>query len=198
MRKLIMAAVAVAALVVPAASMASVNVDANGVGTIGKGDVQTALGFSNDNTFQAGANGISFSLAPNKVDYFARGMECGVVGSNGAFDMSTIHSFDADLGNVGTQARTPSITVLKSGAGKVTGYTANGVTTGASTIDWSKASAAIGNWSSACATAFPGERFAGWVDPSNVFGTGVVPATDNTLLVSGNGHTNVALPNTLS
>jgi len=51
MRKLIILAASIAALAIPAAGIASVAVDANGVGFVGKGDVQTALGYKNNNDF---------------------------------------------------------------------------------------------------------------------------------------------------
>ncbi len=46
MRKLIILAASVIALAVPTAALASVAVDANGVGSVGKGDVQSALGLN--------------------------------------------------------------------------------------------------------------------------------------------------------
>ena len=46
MRKLIIIAASLAALAIPTAAIASVAVD-NGVGSVGKGDVQTALGWNN-------------------------------------------------------------------------------------------------------------------------------------------------------
>ena len=49
MTKYIVAIAALVALAVPTAAMASVAVDANGVGFVGKGDVQSALGW-NDGT----------------------------------------------------------------------------------------------------------------------------------------------------
>ena len=47
MRKLIIIAASIAALAVPATAFASVNVDANGNGYVGKGDVQSALKWNN-------------------------------------------------------------------------------------------------------------------------------------------------------
>ena len=46
MRKFIILAVSIAALAIPTAAMANVAVD-NGVGFVGKGDVQSALGWNN-------------------------------------------------------------------------------------------------------------------------------------------------------
>jgi hypothetical protein len=48
MRKFIIAAVALVALVVPTAAVASVAVDATGNGVVGKGDVQSALSWNNE------------------------------------------------------------------------------------------------------------------------------------------------------
>ena len=47
MRKLIIIAASIAALAVPATAFASVSVDANGNGDVGKGDVQSALKWNN-------------------------------------------------------------------------------------------------------------------------------------------------------
>jgi hypothetical protein len=52
MRKLIIIAASLAALAIPTAAMASVAVDANGSGFVGKGDVQTALDLDNDAAMQ--------------------------------------------------------------------------------------------------------------------------------------------------
>ena len=55
MRKFITAGMAVAMLAIPAAASASVNVNDAGVGTVGKGDVQSVLGF-NDAEMQSAWN----------------------------------------------------------------------------------------------------------------------------------------------
>ena len=52
MKKVIITGAALAALAVPAAAGASVNVNDQGVGFVGKGDVQTALGGINDQALQ--------------------------------------------------------------------------------------------------------------------------------------------------
>ena len=53
MRKFIILAAALVALVVPTAAMAVVAVDATtGYGVVGKGDVQDALGLANDEAMQ--------------------------------------------------------------------------------------------------------------------------------------------------
>jgi hypothetical protein len=52
MRKLIIIAASLVALAIPTAAMASVAVDTNGYGVVGKGDVQTALGLGNDAAMQ--------------------------------------------------------------------------------------------------------------------------------------------------
>jgi len=64
MRKLIIIAASLAALAIPTAAMASVAVDSNGNGFVGKGDVQTALGYANDGAFQA-ANPASATFTIN-------------------------------------------------------------------------------------------------------------------------------------
>ena len=53
MRKLIILGISIAALAIPATALATVAVDASGNGFVGKGDVQTALGYKTDAPFQA-------------------------------------------------------------------------------------------------------------------------------------------------
>ena len=60
MRKLIIIAASLAALAIPAAAMATVGVDANGTGLVGKGDVQTALGWNNT-AFDTNAGSVAFT-----------------------------------------------------------------------------------------------------------------------------------------
>jgi hypothetical protein len=69
MRKLIILAASIAALAVPTAAMASVAVDANGYGSVGKGDVQTALGGLTDAQMQTmhKADGVKFTTSYNRV-----------------------------------------------------------------------------------------------------------------------------------
>src|SRR6476660_6780056 len=51
---------ALAALATAAVASAGVDVDASGNGFVGKGDVQTALGYKTDGAFQADAAGVKF------------------------------------------------------------------------------------------------------------------------------------------
>ena len=64
MRKFIILAISLMALAIPTAALASVAVDGNGVGFVGKGDVQTALGYANDAAIQQAVKEgkITFSL----------------------------------------------------------------------------------------------------------------------------------------
>jgi hypothetical protein len=65
------AATAITAILVTAgAANASVNVDADGVGTVDKGDVQTALGWNNGD-FDKGVSSLKFAAEAEKlvVDY---------------------------------------------------------------------------------------------------------------------------------
>ena len=77
MRKIIITAAAIAALVVPTAAMASVAVDTNGFGSVGKGDVQTALNLKNDAAMQDlfQKDGIKFSAIVGYVSDYE--MTCG-------------------------------------------------------------------------------------------------------------------------
>ena len=52
MRKLIILGISIAALAIPATALATVAVDSSGNGFVGKGDVQTALGYHNDAAIQ--------------------------------------------------------------------------------------------------------------------------------------------------
>src|SRR6476661_5999560 len=65
MRKLIIIAASIAALAIPAAALANVAVD-NGVGFVGKGDVQTALGWNNA-AFDKGVASLKFTVSGEKV-----------------------------------------------------------------------------------------------------------------------------------
>jgi len=64
MRKLIILGISIAALAIPATALATVAVDASGNGFVGKGDVQTALGYKTDAPFQA-ANPASATFTIN-------------------------------------------------------------------------------------------------------------------------------------
>jgi hypothetical protein len=70
MKKYIVAIAAIAALAVPTAAMAVVAVDSTGVGTVGKGDVQDALGLTNDAAMQDlfKSGGVKFTTSYTKVD----------------------------------------------------------------------------------------------------------------------------------
>jgi hypothetical protein len=65
MRKFIISGMAVARLAIPAAASASVSVD-NGVGTVGKGDVQSVLGWNNA-AFDKGVGTLKFTASAEKV-----------------------------------------------------------------------------------------------------------------------------------
>jgi hypothetical protein len=163
---------------------AAVNVNDGGVGTVGKGDVQTALGYKNDAAFQAdaAAGKITFSLKSDQINVYAdiKCSEANIMQPGDPF--TEVHNL---LGSYSTP-RTPIVKALTNGAGKVTGYVASGITTGTQTgsLDWSL-------WSK-CPT---GQHFMGWlVDPSNAFHNETVPGSP--VLQVSNGSTTVALPNT--
>jgi hypothetical protein len=108
MRKLLIIAGAVAALAVPSAAMAAVTYDDARVGSVGKGDVQNALGL-NDAAMQTTA--VTFT---NKaVSQIEMAWAC----SNGD-QHSLIYSF--------TTVRPIASTPLKNPQGKVTGWTLDG------------------------------------------------------------------------
>jgi hypothetical protein len=70
MRKLIIIAASLAALAIPAAAFASVAVDANGNGLVGKGDVQTVLGWNNA-AFDANAGSVEFTQKSVTSNHYA-------------------------------------------------------------------------------------------------------------------------------
>jgi hypothetical protein len=123
--KFIVVAGALAALAVPSVASANVAVDSNGVGSVGKGDVQTALGYANDAAFQADASKITFSNGTD-TDTLIAHAKCGDF-SKGYSTPDDQIDVDVNSGTI-TTTRTPNVTVLKNGGGKVTGYTVNGVT----------------------------------------------------------------------
>jgi hypothetical protein len=188
MRKLIIAAVAIAALAIPTFAMANVVVNPDGTTSIGKGDVQTALGYGNGNdaAFQADAKAgnITFSLAPDTVHYVATHY-CSAqnVWQPGDPPMDIVQS---DMGTIGTVTNTPIVTP-KISNGKVTGYLQTGVTTSASLLDYSKID--YNKWS----TCPAGEHFMGWIDPqANPFSTVTVPGSS--ILTVSNGVKTAELP----
>jgi hypothetical protein len=184
--KYIVAAGAIAALAVPSVASATVSVDANGFGSIGKGDVQTALGYANDAAFQNDAKNITFSLAPSTVHYVATHY-CSAQSMWSPGD-PPMDQYQSDMGTIGTVSNTPNVQATKSGAGKVTGYVATGITTAASPLDYSQI-----DWSK-WSTCPAGEHFMGWIDPANAFSTVTVPGSS--VLQVSNGLRTVALPNT--
>jgi hypothetical protein len=170
MKRLIalLAALATVALIGTAVAMANVVVNPDGTTSIGKGDVQNALGYANDPAFQADAKNITFSLAPSTVHYVATHY-CTAqnVWQPGDPPMDIVQS---DMGTIGTVSNTPNVTV-KSNGGKVTGYLQTGVTSAASALDYSQI-----DWSK-WSTCPAGEHFMGWIDPSNAFSTVTVPGS---------------------
>jgi hypothetical protein len=189
MKKLVVlfAALATVALIGTAAAMANVVVNPDGTTSIGKGDVQNALGYANDPAFQADAANITFSLAPSTVHYVATHY-CSTqnVWQPGDPPMDIVQS---DMGTIGTVTNTPNVQALKNGSGKVTGYLETGVTPGVSALDYSKI-----DWSK-WSTCPAGEHFMGWIDPSNAFSTVTVPGSSILQVSSPNSpNKTAALP----
>ena len=188
MRKLIIIAASIAALAIPTAAMASVAVDGNGVGFVGKGDVQTALGYANDAAFQKDASKTTFTAA-SSTTIMVVGVKCSTFpgGVSMPEDQHVLAPFSIGHGEgtVTTIKASPKIS-----GGKVTGYNLTGIgnPTGAattpSTLDFSKILTPT--------TCPEGEHFAGWVDPSHIFN--YVPTVSD--LTVSNGTKTVALPNT--
>src|SRR5580765_6225034 len=129
MNRIIKITVLAVVAVLATAAVANASVTANADGTsIGKGDVQTALGYHNDAAFQADAQAgkITFSYGSDVTQMIAD-IKCSaanIMGPDDPFD--TAH-------NVVSSTVTPhgaNVTALKNNQGKVTGYTATGITSG--------------------------------------------------------------------
>ena len=122
MRKIIITGTALAMLAIPAAASASVNVNDAGVGTVGKGDVQTALGWNNA-AFDKGVGTLKFTASAEKIiaDYK---MSC-FNGSTGAIDAEVSHTIISQPGTA-TFTATP---IYNAGNGKqITGFNLTGQT----------------------------------------------------------------------
>jgi hypothetical protein len=148
MRKLFIIAASIAALAIPTVAFASVSVDASGNGFVGKGDVQTALGYKNDAAFQADhPETATFTIDGNATDVF---MDVNCQKLDG-----TVHEIVVPLGYYAWDETVITSTPKTSG-GKVTGYNLTGVTTSGWTshLDTSK-------MMGSCDTA-AGEHWAGW------------------------------------
>jgi hypothetical protein len=122
MRKFILVAATVASLAVPAAASANVSVT-DGVGYVGKGDVQSALKWNNGD-FDKGVGSLKFTASAEKViaDYK---MSC-FNGSTGAIDSAVGHRFISQPG-AATITPTP---VLSSNGKQITGWNLTGQTSG--------------------------------------------------------------------
>ena len=190
MRKLIIIAASLAALAIPTAAMASVSVDGNGVGFVGKGDVQTALGYANNNAFtDTDARSAKFTAA-SSTTIMVVGVKCSTFpgGISMPEDQHVLAPFSIGHGE-GTVNGIDSSPKIS--GGKVTGYNLTGVgapITGAattpSTLDFSKILTPT--------TCPEGEHFAGWVDASHIFNY-VPTVSDLTVSI---GTKSAALPNT--
>jgi hypothetical protein len=94
------AAIAATALIATGtAASASVNVT-DGTGFVGKGDVQTALGYANNNAFtDTDARSATFTI-DNATDV-SIDAKCAVKLPTGGFDYDTVHDIVVPLGYVG-------------------------------------------------------------------------------------------------
>jgi hypothetical protein len=182
MRKIILGVLAATALAAPIATAtaahASVAVD-NGTGFVGKGDVQTALGYANDGAFQAAKPATAVFTVDGDRTNVSVDIKCQA--ANGTQRVKTL-----DLGYVAFNETAVTSTPKISG-GKVTGYNlAGSVTEVGNHLN-------IVNATLACNTD---ETWAGYADTTPngawrwtpVQGTGVLQVTL--------GGRTVALPNT--
>jgi hypothetical protein len=149
--KFIVVAGALAALAVPSAAMADVNVDANGDGFVGKGDVQTALGYANNNTFtDADARSAVFTVNGDRTNV-TMDVQCARTDAAGN---DIIRDIVVNLGYIAENETTVTSTPKISG-GKVTGYNLTGVTTSGWTAHLDPQSKALNSCDA-------GEHFHAW------------------------------------
>jgi hypothetical protein len=178
----IVALAALALFATAAVASASVTVNPDGTTSIGKGDVQTALGYHNDAAFQtdAQAGKITFNYGSDVTQMIAD-IKCSAANIMGPDD-----PFDTAHNVVGSTV-TPhgaNVTALKNNQGKVTGYTATGITSGTPTT-----TSTFANWS----TCPAGEHFMGWLNgPGNAFHWETTPGSS--VLQVSNGVTTAELP----
>ncbi len=170
MRKFIIAIASLLALAIPAAGIASVAVD-NGVGYVGKGDVQTALGWNNA-AFDKGAGSLKFTVSGEKlvVDY---PMTCFDLNSGSI--VSGGHRLIVQPGTSAIEA-TP---VLNGNGKQITGFKLTGKSTGFTNV---------GNRV---------VRDTGCAEGSVLFMNEGTPAQPNTVSITGGLQVNgIDLPNT--
>jgi len=178
MRKLFITAASLAALAIPTAAMATVAVE-NGTGFVGKGDVQTALGYANNNAFtDAAAKSATFTIDGNATDIF--------IDVNCAKLDGTVHEIVVPLGYYAWDETVITSTPKISG-GKVTGYNLSGVVTSGPTAHTTP---------NASVTSCPaGETFYGWGgDTPGKWH--YVPRAGSGILQVTIGNKTAALPNT--
>jgi hypothetical protein len=96
----------------------------NGTGFVGKGDVQTALGYANDAAFQKDASKITFTTTGDTMTTVVTGPKCAPI--NADCSLGEAHVLDPFVaGNFGTPTVAVTVTPKVSG-GKVTGYNLTG------------------------------------------------------------------------
>jgi hypothetical protein len=179
MRKLFIIAASIAALAIPTVAFASVSVDASGNGFVGKGDVQTALGYKTDGAFQADhPETAKFTIDGNATD-ISIDVNCQKLDG-------TVHEIVVPLGYYAWDETVITSTPKISG-GKVTGYNLSGVVTSGPTAHTTP---------NASVTSCPaGETFYGWGgDTPGKWH--YVPRAGSGILQVTIGNKTVALPNT--
>jgi hypothetical protein len=164
MRKLIILAASIAALAVPAVSIAAVTYDDTSVGTVGKGDVQSLFGW-NDAALQNAWKAGKITFTSKYVLSSEQRWSC----SDGTTQSRT--------SNV-TQSRLLNVTAVTNPHGKVTGFTLNG-------IDQSKPGDFLGGGYTGA--PYVGSCGAGW-------STGFLPTVFTNTVVPGVYVNGVELP----
>jgi len=120
MKKFIILAISLMALAIPAAGIASVAVDSNGNGYVGKGDVQSALGWNNA-AFDTGVGSLKFTAGYTAT--YDNVLTCGVNAGNKVVHVPVTTTVSGDL---------TAIQVKSSNGKQITGWNLSGGSVAAS------------------------------------------------------------------
>jgi len=191
MRRITKIVVPAAVAVLATAAVASANVAVtDGVGTVGKGDVQNALGYANDAALQSNYKSVTFGGTVKAERIWAE-----YFGGCWNSDQMTRRVFYIP----GTEQVTVNAKPVLNNNGKVTGWTLTGQGTGAFTQDGAFNSSDIPMRDEIPEGCIPGADVpaGGPVNTWYPDMDGPIKVTGTSgLTVSGNGKTNIALPNT--
>jgi hypothetical protein len=128
MRRLIILAGSLMALAIPTAAIASVSVNDQGVGFVGKGDVQTALGLDNDAAMQDKFKKGEIKFTTSYTKATDNTLACMKFGGPGEPVFVPIPGATVHVIFTTQVTQEPKVTANTNGAGKLTnGWTLNGL-----------------------------------------------------------------------